>query len=157
MIKNAKSLFDLLDTFFIPHGFVRKKDTYYLNTEECICFFSIDKSGNSSGFFSNVMGCFVKALMEEQNAFPSYYKNHVRYNIDQFIGKKKIREIFSLENDIFKDDEREKQIKKVIEKYALPFLSDLTSEAKIAAATKKYGNLIHFIVGDATTYLEIGL
>jgi hypothetical protein len=43
MISKGKELYRFIDTIMIPHGYVRKKDTWYLHSEECICFLSVGK------------------------------------------------------------------------------------------------------------------
>ncbi len=38
MLSNSIELYSFLDKLFTPRGYIRKKDTYYLNTPECIIF-----------------------------------------------------------------------------------------------------------------------
>jgi hypothetical protein len=59
MISNGKELYIFLDDLFKPQGFVRKKDTYYKSTLDCIVFFSIGKS-EFGGRYESVMGSFYK-------------------------------------------------------------------------------------------------
>ena len=65
MLNNSKELYIFLDELFMPHGFFRKKDTYYFSSDECICFFSIGKS-SLGGHYDHVMGCFLKELMKQK-------------------------------------------------------------------------------------------
>lgn len=140
MISNGKELYRFLDSLLVPNGFVRKKDTYYLNTDECICFFSIGKS-DLGGHYDHAMGCFLKEIMNEANGFPKYYKSHLRYSIDSFIGRGMSRQVFDLENRAYVKDERENIIKEIVEKYVIPFLKKLSSKKGIIDALAEYEDL----------------
>ena len=154
MIANGTDIYYLIDSILKPRGFVRKKDTYYLHTLECICFFSIGKSP-FGGHYDHVMGCFVKAIMKEKNEFPKYYKSHLKFNIADIAGKEVVKKVFDLENKEFVKDERERAIRNLIENYLIPFLDDISSVTKILKAIKKYGDLKYYVVSDLQDYLGI--
>jgi Domain of unknown function (DUF4304) len=154
MIVNGKQLYDFIDGLLKPHGYIKKKDTWYLRTTECICFFSIGKSP-FAGRYENVMGCFVKAINKGAGEFPVYYKKNLGYGLSEFVGDEEERRLFDLENDQFKNSERELLIKRVIEKYVIPFLDDVSTEGGIKRAIKKYKNLKYDIDVDLQEYLKI--
>lgn len=154
MIANSKDLYNLIDNILKPKGFVRKKDTYYLHTSECICFFSIGKSPYG-GHYDHVMGCFLKAIIKVKDEFPKYYKNHLKFNIADIAGKEIVKKAFELENKEFVKDEREIVIKDLIENYVIPFLNDVSSVKGILKAIEKYENLKYYVVSDLQDYLGI--
>jgi len=120
MLSNTKELYTFLGKLFIPHGFCRKKDTYYLSTDECICFFSIGKS-SLGGNYDHMMGCFLKELMIDKDDFPKYNMNHLKFSLRELANRKIVKQVFDFENHAYKNEEREKVIKDLIEKKTLPF------------------------------------
>lgn len=138
MIYSGKQLFALLDSILKREGFKRKNDTYYLNTKDCICFFTINKSRyHDKDFYDHVMGCFVKDLQIEKTEFPKFYTSHLKYTLDEFVKYEEVKKIFRLSNDVYKKNEREKAITDLIINFALPFLKDVGSK-------KVLDNLIGF-------------
>lgn len=152
MLNNEKELFILLDKLFIPSGFIRKKDTYYLITEVCICFFSIGKS-SLGGHFDHIMGCFLKEIMKEQDIFPKYNRSHLKFSLRELASKNLVKEVFDFENCKYFNNQRETIIKDLIEDKAIPFLKDISSKAGILDSVKKYKGLMSWIKGDLTNYL----
>lgn len=147
-------MFDLLGRLLIPHGFVKKKDTWYLYTPECISFISFGKSPYS-GRYEHVMGCFVLAINEGINEYPKFNMNNLAYNLEDFVGREEVRRIFNLENTEFKKDEREVLIGGMIEKLAIPFLKEISSIAGIRGALKKHEDLQYHMKAELREYLGI--
>lgn len=154
MIANGKDLYNLIDSLLKPKGFVRKKDTYYLHTSECLCFFSIGKSP-FGGHYDHVMGCFLREILKLKDEFPKYYKNHLKFNIADIASKEIVKRAFDLENKEFVKDEREIIIKDLIKNCVIPFLSDVSSVKGIMKALKKYKDLKYYVVSDLQDYLGI--
>ena len=146
MIANGKALFDFIDIILRKEGYIKKKNTWYRATEECICFFSIGKSPYG-GYYDHVMGCFLKQLNTTGKEFPVYYKNDLKFSIDNFVDPEFVRRVLDLENSEFKDDQREFLIKEFFELYVIPFLNDVGSKEGIKAAVCKYEDLIYYIKG----------
>lgn len=153
MIANQKELYDLVDSVFKPYGYVKKGDTWYLHTPECICFFSLGKSP-FAGRYENLMGCFVKNVYKGESRFPKFYEKNLSYLIEQFIGDDKTRVIFDLENKEFTSDKRELEIRKILLDYVLPFLNDVSSEKGILNAILKYKDLEYQIDTELSEYIE---
>lgn len=154
MIANGKDLYNLIDSLLKPHNYVRKKDTWYLHTTECICFLSIVKS-KFSGAYDHVMGCFLKELYKGKEEFPKYFKNHLKFGIDNFVDKEQVKRVFDLENTEFTGNEREEIIRGYIEKYVIPFLNDVSSKHNIKKAVEKYKDLIYWLDGDLRIKLKL--
>jgi hypothetical protein len=144
MIANGKELYKFLDSIFIPNGYIRKKDTYYKHTEECICYFTIGKSP-FGGRYDHAMGGFYKPIYEGGSDFPPYHKDHLRYSLEFLTNKEMVRNIFDLEKNDFKENEREHLIRELIELYVLPFLDDISSREGIKRAVDKYDRLKHIM------------
>lgn len=139
MINDKKELFKLLDKIFKRHGYVKKNDTWYRHTDECICFFSIGKS-RLDGHYEHILGGFLKELGVTEE-FPKYYKCHLRYALDYFLSKERVRQIFDLKDASFKNDERDQAITDLIENHAIPFLQDISTKSGIKGALEKYKSL----------------
>lgn len=154
MIANQKALFLLIEETLEPHGYIKKKDTWYLHTLECICFFTLGKSP-FAGRYEDLLGCFVKDINKGIGDFPVFYKKNLGYGLDSFIGKEEGRRIFDLENTSYIENQRELRIQEIMEDYAIPFLSDIGSISGIRKAIKKYQNLKYDIDVDLQEYLKI--
>lgn len=154
MLNNTKELYIFLDKLFIPHGYCRKKDTYYFSTIDCICFFSIGKS-SLGGHYDHLMGCFLKELMIDKDNFPKYNMNHLKFSLRELANRKIVKEVFDFENYMYKNDEREKIIERLIEKKALPFLKEISTKSGILNAVNKYKDLKYRMKGELGTYLNI--
>lgn len=145
MISNKKELYDCLDGIFCSLGYVRKRSTWYFLTEECICFFVIEKS-DYSGSFGDAFGCFVKELpISSDKEFPEYYKSHLRIGLSFFVDKETVDKIFDLENQEFKKDERETVIHDLVAKHALPFLRKISTKQGIRDVNEKYPQLKYYM------------
>ena len=152
MIANKKDLFGIVNSILKPQGYIKKGDTWYLHTEECICFFVLEKSP-FAGRYEDLMGCFVKKIFQSTDKFPPYYKKNLGYNLDQFIGKDKARNMFDLENQKYSNDKRELEIKEVLVSFILPFLKDVSSEKGILKSIKKYKDLEYYVDGELSELL----
>ena len=156
MISNAKELFGFMDTLLKPQGYLRKKDTYYLVTSECICFFCIIKS-DFGGYYEDLMGCFVKGVYDGKDEFPKYYKNNLKYVLNYFVDSNLVKEVFDLENKTYVANEREFLIKELIEMYVIPFLKDISTKEGIRAAIHKYKELKYYMDYDLRSALGISI
>jgi hypothetical protein len=55
MISNEKELTEFIDSLLKPHGYTKKKDTWYARINECICFVAIVKS-SYGGYYEEAIG-----------------------------------------------------------------------------------------------------
>jgi hypothetical protein len=134
MINNGKELLNLLDGIYKSHGFIKKKDAWYLHTKECICFFSIGKSP-FGGHYDHVMGAFLKEIDDYGNDdFPKYNLCHLKYHLGEIVKVNQIKKVFDLENKSFTGDEREAEIIRIVSKYVIPFLIDVSTIKGIKSA-----------------------
>lgn len=140
MISNGKELYNFIDNLLKLYGYIRKKDTWYLHTIECICFFTLEKSPYGSGYYGHVMGCFLKEIYKEKEDFPKYYKNHLSYHISEIVGQELVKRAFCFENQ-FVDNEREVLIESLIQNCAIIFLKDVSTKEGIRNALNKYDKL----------------
>ena len=145
----------MIDTILTDNGYIRRKDMWYFHTDECICFFSFGK--NDLGRFDHVMGCFLKELMETNDLYPVYYKNHLKYSLNYFQDENVNKTVFNIEFKMYKGEEREKIIEHLIKDYAVPFLNDVSSKNGIKRAMEKYKNLIYFCPAKLLDKLDIPL
>jgi hypothetical protein len=144
MINNGNELIKLIDSLLTPHGFLKKKDTWYLNTGDCKCFFSFGKSDLGGGQYNHVFGAFLKELHVDLDDFPKFYKSDLKYDLYEFYGKKQVTEVFNLEKKAFVNDEREQLICKFMERAAIPFLKEVSTKEGILKALKDYPDLKFF-------------
>lgn len=141
MISNKKDLYKLINSILKPSGFTQKGDTWYLHTDECICFLNIGKSPYG-GYYGDVIGCFLKEINQDKGEFPSYYKCNLKYYLENLTGERDlVNRVLDLENKSFTKNEREIVLKDLIENYALPFLEEIGTRQGIKNASKKYKGL----------------
>jgi Domain of unknown function (DUF4304) len=143
MIVNEKELYKFVDSLLSPEGFIRKKETYYLNYPEFIVFFVLLKS-EWGGQYGSAMGCMYKELLKEKTEFPRFTKGHIRYSPSHFVDEDLLKRVFDLENNEFKGEERELLIKEIIELYVLPFLKEISTVEGLKMAMDKYEDLHHY-------------
>lgn len=142
MISNQKELYDFIDQILKPYGFIKKKDTWYQQTDECICYLIISKSP-FAGRYEELMGVFLKE-MNLDGTFPGYELAHLKYSMGQLVNNRTTRHLFDLENATFKDKEREEMIEEIITTQAIPFIQKLGSRQGIIDAIHEHKNLIHY-------------
>lgn len=154
MIANGKALFDLIDTILKKEGFIKKKDTWYKPTEDCICFFTIGKSPYG-GYYDHAFGFFIKDLNATGQDYPVFYKCNLKIGLDNFADRELVKRVFDLENHEFANTEREFIITEFFELYVVPFLNDVSSKDGIKSAMNKYQDLIYYLDGDARKHLKL--
>ena len=136
MLTTTEDFVIKINNFLKPLGFTKKGNTWYLDTDECICFFYFGK--NYLGKIDHLMGCFLKEIMEEKNKFPKYHSCHLRYILDFFDKTQNTQNtILNLENKDF-DSEREEKFDDLMINNAIPFLLLISSKIGIKKAVKKY-------------------
>lgn len=154
MISNGKALIDFIDAILNKHGFVKKKDTWYKHTEDCICFFTMGKSPYG-GYYDHAFGFFLKDINKTGKEFPIFYKCDLKINLQFFADYELVKRVLNLENREFKAVEREFLITEMFDLYVIPFLNDVGSKDGVKAAMNKYNNLIYYLKGDAMRYLKL--
>ncbi len=154
MIANGKALFDFINLILKKEGFVKKKNTWYKLTEDCICFFTIGKSPYG-GYYEEAFGFFLKDLNTTGQDYPVYYKCNLKIGLSHMVDEEFVKRAFDLENQEFANTEREFIITEFFELYVIPFLNDVSSKDLIVAAMVKYQDLIYYIDGDSRIYLKL--
>lgn len=107
------------------------------------------------GHYQNILGCIFKQLYDGTEQFPKYYKDHLRYSINDFTGTRLEYGVFNIENKEYKNNERETEVTELVLKYAVPFLEDISSGNKIKLAVKKYKDLKYQVHLALKEYLKI--
>lgn len=154
MISNAHDLYLFIDRIFNPYGFIRKKDCYYKNSDECIVFFSLGKTSNASGYFDHVMGCFLKELQPKVEKYPAYYKCNLKFHLGEFIERQKILDVFSL-NHTLPEFQREVIIQEWLLNIVIPFLKKIDTKKGVGLAMAEYPRLIHYADGELMALLDL--
>ena len=143
MVNNQKDLYEFIDKIMKPEGFIQKKDTWYMHSDECIVFLCVGKSPYG-GYYGEVAGCFLKEIYHDKDEYPKYYKCNFKCGVDiVYHDKELIKKVFDLENRSFTANEREIILKDLLESYALPFLKEISTKQGIKNATIKYKKLIN--------------
>jgi hypothetical protein len=156
MIANAKELYKYIDGILKPAGYVRKKETYYLHTEDCICYFVVLKS-DYGGKYGTSMGCFYKKLLKGSNDYPPYYQDNLRMSLSALAGKDLVRKVLDLEGNEFIKSERETKIAFLVEKYVIPFIGEIGTRAGIVRAIGKYEGDRYQLMADLAIKRELGI
>jgi hypothetical protein len=156
MIINGNELFKFVNGILEPEGFLRKKDIWYCFTPECICYFGLRKS-EFGGFYDAGIGCFLKEIYTEKDEYPKPGKRHLFYPLEDFVGRDLLRNTFDLENQEFSNDERELLIADLLNKYVIPFLSEISTKDGIKRAMYKYKDLKHYARGELLLVLNMNI
>ena len=154
MISNGKALTNFIDTILNGQGFIKKKDTWYKHTEDCICFFTIGKSPYG-GYYDHAFGFFLKDINDSGTKYPAFYRCNLKIGLEFFADNELVKRVLNLENLEFKNSEREFLITEMFDLYIIPFLNDVDSKAGVKSAVKKYDDLIYYLDSDAMTYLNL--
>lgn len=141
MISNQRELYNLIDSVLKPFKFIKKKETWYRHTDDCICYFTCGKSPYGGGEYGHAMGCFLKEIYEGKDEFPKYYKDNLRYSLSDMANKDVVEKVFNLEGRNFVNNERELIITDLITNHAVPFLNDVSTKEGIINAVDKYKGL----------------
>jgi hypothetical protein len=154
MIANGKALFDLIDAILKKEGFIKRKDTWYKHTDDCICFFTIGKSPYG-GYYDHAFGFFLKDLNTTGQDFPVFYKCDLKISLEVLADKDLVKRVLNLENQQFANTEREFVINELFELYIVPFLNHVSSKDNIKSAMRKYEDLIYYLNGDARKHMKL--
>ena len=141
MISSGRELYNIIDKILKPLGYIKEKDTWYLHTVDCICYFTCGKSPYGGGEYGHAMGCFLKEIYEGKDEFPKYYKDNLRYSLSDMVNKDLVKNVFNLEYSNFINNERELIITDLLENYAVPFLINVSTKNGIVNSVKKYKGL----------------
>lgn len=154
MINSVKDFQDIVNSLLMPLGFVKKKNTWYFETDDCICFFYLGTS-RSVGI-GEMMGCFLKEIMEVEEKFPLCSGAHLRYSLEYYENPEFDSTILRLDKPVF-DAVREDELKRAIVNFAIPFLDAISTREGITETAKKIPRLKHYMFGDFRKALGIKL
>jgi len=153
MLHTTEDFMNFIDHLLQPVGFVKKKDTWYFRTNECLCFISIGKSPYGN-YYDHVMGGFLEEINNTKNKFPPYYKADLKYSLGKMADKNTVKRAFDLDDNSFQANEREFLIEKLIKEYAVPFIQDISSKQGMRTALSKYDGLINMTKSDLKNHLK---
>lgn len=130
-MKNKRDIIKVLDELLIPRHFVRVKDNWYLDNQECVSVIGLDKS-LYGGQFSISTALLLKELAPELLPHPPFHLCNFRMNI-KFISPNwnELQTSLNLENDLLPAN-RKHIITTAITLFALPFITSLNSKQSIA-------------------------
>jgi hypothetical protein len=123
-MNNKQELYSLINSLLEKNGFVRKKDDWFLESDECVSILGLGKS-QWSGQYAIVLSVSVKAISNMK--FPPPHKGHIHgFSLENIASnKKKLRDALNFE--VRMPVEREKTIASAIEKKAIPFLKEIST------------------------------
>ena len=129
-LSNKKSLVFLLDSILLPYKFVRIKDDWYLDNNECVSVIGLGKS-RYGGQFSIGVAFLLKELNPELLPFPAFYLCNFRQELRLIVpDSKALTSALNLENDVSSFN-REQVIVEMLTKYAIPLVLRLDSKKNI--------------------------
>lgn len=158
MIINGKDLMILVNSVLADIGYKKKKDIWYKDHTECLCYYTIGKSFYG-GQYGSAFGCFLKELYPPSFFMvnsPEYALASLRVGFSFFINdKEQITKPFDLENSNFSGNERELEIKYLIQNYVIPFLDEISTKEGIKEIYTKNPRIIHYM--DAKLKRALGI
>ncbi|MBK8255163.1 MAG: DUF4304 domain-containing protein [Polyangiaceae bacterium] len=118
-----------LSDLVVAAGFVRKRDTWYRATEDLIQVLNVQKSRYGQQYYLN-LGIWLKPLGEVQ--FPKENVCHVRIRARQLdeATRAEFEKCLDLDSGIT-PEERENQIRRLVDDVVLPFFARCESIAQI--------------------------
>ena len=134
-LSSKRELINLLDSLLIPRAFIRVKDDWYCDNQECVSVIGLGKS-LYGGQFSISIAFLLKELSPSLLPHPPFYLCHFR-QAGQFIvpNPKELKEALDLESGISTTN-RFSVITAAILQYAVPTISRLNSKQVIANEIK---------------------
>ena len=124
-----------LDNIFQPNGFKKKANSWYLENEVLIKKIEVQKSSYGNTYYLNYGFILKKMELENLNM-------HVFYGLSSSDSKEnqKIKKLLDFENNIL-DEQRQKELGKLVEINMLKKLIDINSEKDIVSELKKRPHL----------------
>ncbi len=117
-------------------GFKKKSDNWYWSNDEVVLLVNLQKSQYGDQYYVNG-GVALKSLGSAD--FPKEHHCHIRFRLEDAMSAEKekyVQSVFDLENDSFSDQQRKKEISRLVEDVALPILKGCSSESGIAETVK---------------------
>ena len=114
-------------------GFKKKRPTtWYRDGAETICVVNLQKSPYGNEFYVNI-GLWLKALGD--NDKPVEYHCHIRTRWEELIPEDefKIKRLLDLEDMSMFDEDRVKEIPRLLQSYIFPFFAKVDTLKKIRA------------------------
>jgi hypothetical protein len=138
-LSSKRDLTRLLDSILLPFAFIRTKDDWYLDNQECITVIGLGKS-LYGGQFSISIALLLKELNPELLPYPPFYLCNFRQGI-QFIvpNQSELKAALNLENNLPATD-RANIISIAVNSFALPFILHLNTGRLIAHEIKSNKN-----------------
>lgn len=153
-LSNKRSLVTLLSSLLEPHGFVRVKDDWYLDNNECVSVVGLGKS-LYGGQYSISIAILLKQLSPSLLPYPPFHLCHFRQNI-KFVVPASDELVISLnlENNLLPTD-RVRIITDSVANYATPFLQSLSKGEIIALEIKNNDNFSPYCRVELKEFLGI--
>lgn len=134
-LSSKRELINLLDSLLIPRAFIRVRDDWYCDNQECVSVIGLGKS-LYGGQFSISIAFLLKELNPRLLPYPPYHLCHFR-QASQFIvpNPDELKEALDLESSVSTTD-RVNVITASILQHAVPTISRLNSKQVIANEIK---------------------
>jgi len=154
-LSNKRDLIGLLDSLLAPHAFIRVKDDWYLDNQECIAVCGLGKS-LYGGQFSIAIAFLLKELNPELLPYPPFHLCHFR-QASQFIvpDQDALKAALNLENDV-DAAKRKDVISLTVNQFAVPLIVRLNSKSIIAHEFKTNENFAPYCNLDLKLALKRG-
>jgi hypothetical protein len=138
-LSSKRDLIRLLDSLLVPHAFVRMKDDWYLDNQECVSVIGLSKSLYGGQFYISI-AFLLKELSPELLPCPPFHFCHFR-QASQFIvpDQQVMKAALDLENDVASAD-RLRIITLIVTQFAMPLILRLSTKSVIASEYKTNEN-----------------
>ena len=129
----------IVDNELKSQGFIKKGNSWYSSTNECIVLLNLQHSNFSSFYYVN-LGSFLRKRNYDEK-YPKETECHIRTRVPYGVNDdESYHEILDLTTDI-SDEKRELLLIDMIHKYCLPTLLKLSSIEGIKKLYKERPNL----------------
>jgi hypothetical protein len=117
-------------------GFKKKSDSWYWSNNEVVLLVNLQKSQYGDQYFVNC-GVALKSLGAAE--FPKEHHCHLRFRLTAVVSEeesKEIESVFDLENESLSEQQRKKDVSRLVKDVALPILQGCSSESGIIETVK---------------------
>lgn len=151
---DTKKLSSTINLELKPHGFIKKGSTWYLQRDDVIAVFNLQKSSYSNAFFIN-LGFWLQQIEEAQ--YPKPEQCHISNRVSSIWPNEnpRITDLLNIDDFSYDEDERIAAIKLFISENIVPTLLEGTTIPGLLSLLKKYDDFLIMVVAQKFLDLEM--
>ena len=151
---DKKELKNVVGAALQSKGFVRRNDTWYLDSEFSIALVNLQASSFSHRYYVN-LACWIKVLGDER--YPRHNRCHVNIRLESAYPQQReqLGELLDFENSAIDSDVRRTKLERAVGELIVPYVFDTFLDFDSLKAAHKTGRLENAaLMRVAREYLE---